>query len=382
VLQEASARIAVVSGRSLARAIRDRFHGGVVGAMVLLAVVGAIIVGCAAYEAGNILGAVAGVSLTAEVAPEVSTLAIGVVAAALLFFGSTTFVARALGALVALMGIAFLVTAVRVGPDPAGMVGGAVVPRVPPGAGLLVLGLVGTTVVPYNLFLGSGVAHGQRLRDVRVGLAVAVILGGIISMGILVVGTTVSGDFGFAALGAALSHQLGGWASVFFAAGLFAAGLSSAITAPLAAAITARGLFDGGTGRWSEGSGRYRAVWALVLATGVAFGIADVKPIPIIILAQALNGIVLPFVAVFLLLVVNDRGVMGDRINGGVANALTGCVVAVTVALGVSRTASALATALGLGAVPEPVIWSVSAIATLAIAVPVAGRIRKMRRGG
>jgi Mn2+/Fe2+ NRAMP family transporter len=380
VLQEASARVMVVSGRPLAAAIRQRFHGGIFGALVLLAVVGAIIVGCAAYEAGNILGAVAGVSLAVDASPAGVTLVIGAASALLLFLGSTRFVARALGGLVALMGIAFLVTAIRIEPDVAGVLSGALVPRIPAGAGLLVLGLIGTTVVPYNLFLGSGIAEDQRIRDVRVGLAVAIVLGGIISMGILVVGTTVAGEFGFAALAQSLSQELGGWSAMFFAAGLFAAGLSSAITAPLAAAVTARGLFDAGAGRWGERSGRYRAVWALVLAAGVAFGLADVKPIPIIILAQALNGVVLPFVAVFLLLVVNDRSLMGEQTNGAVANVLTGCVVVVAVVLGVSRTASALAAVFGLGAVRESVILTASTVVTVIIAVPVARRILRAQK--
>ena len=140
-------------------------------------------------------------------------------------------------------------------------------------------------------------------------MVVAIVLGGLISMGVLVVGTAVTGSFGYAALSGALSNELGDWASGFFALGLFAAGLSSAITAPLAAAVTARGLFArersaskteaSAGGAWHERSPRYRSVWLGVLAVGVLFGLADVRPIPAIIAAQALNGVLLPFVAVF-----------------------------------------------------------------------------------
>jgi len=253
------------------------------------------------------------------------------------------------------------------------------IPRIPADAGLLVLGLIGTTVVPYNLFLGSGIAEGQRLRDIRIGLAVAVVFGGVISMGIVVAGTTVAGEFNFAAIGGTLSQQLGGWAAAFFAAGLFAAGLSSAITAPLAAAITARGLFDDGTRRWDQRAWRYRAVWVVVLGAGMLFGLTGVKPIPIIILAQALNGIVLPFVAVFLLLVVNDRGLMGERTNGGLANAVAGCVVAVTVVLGTSATLSALAKAFGVAAVDGRIVAAASTAAVILVALVVLRRIGRTR---
>ena len=94
-----------------------------------------------------------------------------------------------------------------------------------------------------------------------------------------------------------------------------------------------------------------------VLGVGVVLGLAGVRPIPAIILAQALNGILLPFVAVFLLLVVNDRALMGERgINGGWANALMGTVVLVTVVLGVAGVLRAGASAMGLAAPDETLL--------------------------
>ena len=72
----------------------------------------------------------------------------------------------------------------------------------------------------------------------RLGIILAVIIGGIISISILLVGTMIEGDFSFEALATTLRDNLGPWAGRFFAIGLFAAGLSSAITAPLAAAVT------------------------------------------------------------------------------------------------------------------------------------------------
>jgi Mn2+/Fe2+ NRAMP family transporter len=379
VLQEAAARVTVVSGSSLAQAIRKRFHGGAVGALVIVMVLGAIILGCAAYEAGNILGGVAGAGLKTSISPRVLTLAVGVAAALLLLFGTTATVVRSLGVLVALMGVAFLVTAFLLQPPVAAVLKGTLVPTLPEGSSLLVLGLIGTTVVPYNLFLGSGIAGGQALGELRFGLSVAILLGGIISMGILVVGTAVAASFSFETLLAALSGQLGEWAAAFFAIGLFAAGFSSAITAPLAAAITARGLFGSGD-KWHEQSWRYRSVWGGVLATGVFFGLLAVRPIPVIIVAQALNGILLPFVAVFLLILVNDRALMGDRgIAGILSNSLMGVVVAVTIVLGVSKTAATATSALGLPAFEERTLLAASAVMSLVIAVPIARVVRQRR---
>jgi Mn2+/Fe2+ NRAMP family transporter len=336
VLQEASGRITVVTGKELGQAIRGRFADSRLGASVpVLAAVG-IILGCAAYEAGNLLGGVAGMRLIVDVSPALLTLVAGVGAALLLATGSTRWIARVLGVLVAVMGGAFLVTAVRLGPDLGELLTGLLVPRIPVGSTVLVLALVGTTVVPYNLFLGSALARDNDLGEMRWGLAVAVIGGGVISLGVLVVGSALGGGLEYEQLAAVLGDRLGRGAEASLAVGLFAAGFTSAITAPLAAAITARSLFgEKDDPRWTEGSLRYRAVWLGVLVTGMAFGIADVRPIPVIILAQAFNGLLLPLIAVFLWIAMNDRNLLGeDGVNSIVQNVVMGAVVVICVGLG------------------------------------------------
>jgi Mn2+/Fe2+ NRAMP family transporter len=384
LLQEASARITVVSGRDLGQALRRRHGEGLTGLALLALVLGAIVFGCAAYEVGNVLGGVSGAALESGFPLPLLTLGSGFVAALLLWFGAPRTVARLLSLFVAVMGVAFLITAWRLGPPPSALLSGALVPRFPEGSGLLVLGLVGTTVVPYNLFLGSGLARGQSLPELRFGLSVAVLLGGLISMAILVTGAAVQGEFGFGSLAAVLGQRLGEWARYLFATGLFVAGLSSAITAPLAAAITARSLFSGedrqdGDPRWNGRSWRFRAVWLFVLGVGVGFGLAGVRPIPAILLAQALNGILLPLVALFLLLAVNDRRLMGaSGLNGPAANLLLGSAVAVTVLLGAAGVGRAACRALGRPEPDELFLLLLCALLTGLGAVPV---WRAARRG-
>lgn len=387
VLQEAAARLTVVSGRNLGEALRLQYHGALSGVAVLALVLGAIVLGCAAYEAGNILGGVAGAALGIDLSPRALTTIIGVGSAMVLWLGRTAVVARMLGVLVAVMGIAFLATAWRLGPDPVGLVRGTLVPALPAGAGLLVLGLIGTTVVPYNLFLGSGLARGQKLGELRFGLTVAIILGGVVSMGIVVVGTAVEGTFRFESLAAVLAERLGAGARRLFAVGLCAAGVSSAITAPIAAAITARSLFSPsadeqgrGAEAWGDRGWKFRAVWLAVLAVGVGFGLAEVQPIPAILLAQALNGILLPFVAVFLLLSVNNRDLVGpDGLNGPGANAALGAVVATTVMLGLNSVAKAVVRAFDWNPPDERLLLLMSIVLAGSGAVPVWRRVRRLR---
>lgn len=347
VLQDASARLTIGSGRQLGNVLRGKF-----GFAAAAFVAGAVILGCAAYEAGNILGGVAGAELALGVDGEIATLASAVLAALLLAVGRTGAVTGVLSALVATMGIAFVVTAVGLGPDLSDLLRGLLTPTVPAGAGLLVLGLVGTTVVPYNLFLGSGLAAGRDGGASRFGLALAIGLGGLVSMAVLVVGTAVVGEFGFQTLADVLAERLGAWAVAFFGLGLFAAGFTSAVTAPLAAAWTARGLFAQGAdaaddNRWSPTGRYFRAVWLTVLAVGTAFGLLDVQPIPIIILAQAANALVLPVVAIFLWVVCADRDLVGDQVHGPVPRAVLALVVLLTVALGARGLWGAIQKVLG-----------------------------------
>jgi Mn2+/Fe2+ NRAMP family transporter len=382
VLQEASARLTVVSGKTLGQALRARFRHGPMAMATLVLVLGAVIVGCAAYEAGNILGGVAGARLAIPLSAPVLTVLCVLGAGALLWTGSTGVVVAVRAVLVAAMGSAFVLTAFALGPEVGEILASLLVPRLPAGATVLVLGLVGTTVVPYNLFLGSGLARGQSLGDMRFGLVVAIGLGGLISMAVLVVGTVISGPFSFEALATMLGDRFGAGSVRGFALGLFAAGFSSAITAPLAAAMTVRSMFESSTepGRWNERSWRYRAVWAGVLATGLVFGLSGIRPVPAIIGAQALNGVMLPVVAAFLLLAVNDRGLLGQRVNGLWGNALSTVVVGVAALLGSMGVMRAIAAVLGTAAEPRILVRAGLAGACAVMAAVVLGIVRMRRR--
>lgn len=382
VLQEASARLTLVSGRNLGQALRHRYPAGFTGTAVLLLVLGAIVLGCAAYEAGNILGGVAGAVLATGRSPKLLALASGVIAGLLLWFNKPRRVAHLLSIVVAVMGVAFLFTAWQLRPELGEILRGALMPSLPTGSALLAIGLVGTTVVPYNIFLGSGIAGGQSLGELRLGLAVAVGLGGLISMGVLVAGTAVDGAFSFQALSLVLAERLGPWAASLFAIGLFGAGISSAITAPLAAAVTARSLFQTADNeeRWSERSWRYRSVWLAVLLTGLGFGLSDVAPIPAIVLAQALNGVLLPIIAIFLLLEVNDRHSMGDLgVNGAVSNAVMTLVVAITVLLGTANVARAVARTLGWPTPNHGTLLILAAVVMTGVSIPVYRALQRRR---
>ena len=336
VLQEAAARLSILSGKSLGNAIALQFKNRKGGWLVFAMIIGAVILGSAAYQTGNLLGAAEGIKLFFDFPGWVLVLVIGIFAFTALMLPSLKVVARLMGLLVVFMGIAFLTTAILIKPDISQVIKGAMIPSFPEGSGLLLLGLVGTTVVPYNLFLGSGIADKkQQLAEMRWGVAVAVILGGIISMAVVLTGASIDGVFTFASLAKVLSDKLGSAAVWLFGFGLFAAGFSSAVTAPLASAITAKDIFGNrNQPKWESKGFYFKLTWMLVLFSGLAFGMAGLKPIPAIIAAQAFNGLILPFIAVFLWMAINDKKLVGHKINSVGGNVLFGLIVWVSLLLG------------------------------------------------
>jgi Mn2+/Fe2+ NRAMP family transporter len=368
VLQEAAARLTIASGLSLGGALARRYPAAWPRALVA----GAVLLGCAAYQAGNLLGAVAGLALVVEAPGWLLTTLVALLASGVLWWGGVRGVANLLGLVVAIMGIVFMIVAAGADVSAGQVVRAALVPSLPEGSLLLVVGLVGTTIVPYNLFLGSGIGQGQPLGQMRFGIAVAVGLGGAISAAILLAGTLVAGEFSYPALASALGARTGGWAAALFGWGLFAAGFTSAITAPLASAITVKSFFGHDEGIWQPRGRAYRTTWGLVMLFGAGFGLLGARPIPVILLAQAANGLLLPGLAVLLFWLVNDPALLPpEHRNGWVANALTLAVVWTTAALGTNQLFKTASTVLG-ASVPGPaLLQAASLVATLLCLVAV-----------
>lgn len=380
VLQEASARSTIYSGMNLGQAIKYHYMGKRAQVPVLVLIVGAIILGCAAYETGNILGSVEGISLVfPKLDKRIIVGIIALIAGLALSLKSLRSIANFMGSFVFIMGFTFITTAVVSHPPMDEILYGLVMPSLPdtPGAGLLVLGLVGTTVVPYDLFLGSNVVQKDTtVTDMRIGISVAVILGGIISMAILCVGTEMTRgftpeaaknlEFSYKLLSNTLVLNIGQWAVYVFGFGMFAAGFTSAITSPLASALTARSIFEKKDENGNSKNGHiFKWVSYLVLLIGITLGFLQIKPVPAIVAAQAFNGLILPFVAVFLFMVVNNPEIMGVKhVNGLFSNICMVVVTWVTLVLGiVNVTKSVVSMMDDVQISPDVLFGSASALA-------------------
>ena len=315
VLQEAAARITIASGKSLGEIIALKYQG-TSGYWISRMIFFAVAFGCAAYQAGNMLGAVAGMSLLGDISKPVLTFLIAILAGVLLWIGNFKTIANLLGLVVATMGLAFIIIATQADVKVVELVQSAIIPSFPVHSELLIIGLIGTTIVPYNLFLASGISQGQNMSEMRIGISLAVLIGGMISIAILLVGTQLEGEFSFANLANTMGEKSGSWTAALFAFGLFAAGMTSSITSPFAAAVTARALFAKDENQWSVRSTKFRMVWGIILLIGLLFGLSGLQPIASIIFAQAINGILLPVVAIFLFLIVNDQELLKEKTSG------------------------------------------------------------------
>ena len=152
LLQEAAARITIASGKNLGEIIALKYAARKNNRIKIL-IFFAVAIGCAAYQTGNILGAISGLALINPFSQQLLTLLIGTVCFGLLWIGNFRVIANLLGLIVALMGAAFLYVALQTDWNALHIVQSAVSPGIPDQSLLLIIGLIGTTIVPYNLFL-------------------------------------------------------------------------------------------------------------------------------------------------------------------------------------------------------------------------------------
>ena len=348
-----AARLGVVSQKGLSDVIREEIKKPIFRVLAIILIFSAIVIGNAAYEAGNITGAVLGAEAIfgiqnlqiGDFKLNLWSIFIGAVAFILLFTGSYKTLEKIFIGLVLLMSISFVLTAILTKPDILEILSGLI----PTGnaAGLLtVMAIVGTTAVPYNLFLHASLVsekwkESSYLPIARKELIVSIILGGTVSMAILISAASsgLTNVNSAADMAVSLEPLFGKFATWFMSLGLLAAGITSSITAPLAAAYVVKGCFG-----WKGGmkSAKFKTVWAVVLILGVFFSSLQINPIEIIRFAQIANGILLPVIAIFLFWVVNKTSVLGKQRNSKLQNVLGLLVIALSVFLGIKAILSVL----------------------------------------
>ncbi|WP_394217489.1 Nramp family divalent metal transporter [Halobacillus trueperi] len=338
-LQEMVTRLGVITRKDLSTILREQFSHPVLKWLTILLIISAIVIGSAAYEAGNIVGGAIGMSAFTGLSTETVAILIGLIAGVLLWVGKYKIIERVFIGLILTMTLSFVVTAIVIQPDLSAIITEGLVPKVSSGNILFVISLIGTTIVPYTLFLQSSVVQErfkgeEELTDSRFDVVTTITICGIISVAIIItaavafpLGTEIQNP---SVMADQLKPLLGSWAKYVFAVGIFAAGISSAMTAPLASAYATAGALG-----WDRNlrSTKFRLVWIVVLLVGVIFASLGYDPIQLIVFAQYANGLILPFIVLILMVAMNNRATLQNHVNSLWVNIVGGLIFLITVTL-------------------------------------------------
>ena len=340
VLQEMSLRIGLVTRMNLAEVIRTSIKSVLLNRLIILLIISSIIIGNTAYEAGNITGASLGISAIINYESiNYIPVFIGLIAFVILYQGDYKILERSLVSLVIIMSVSFFITAIMTKPDITNLLNGIFKPKVNSSNLIVVLGLIGTTVVPYNIFLHSSLVSEkwnsiEKLKVARIESFISILLGGLVSLSIIITAASVSNQnvTGVIDLAKGLEPLYGKFAIYFLGLGLFASGITSSITAPLAAAYVAKSCFG-----WNNSlkSKRFRLVWILILITGVFASMIKINPIEIIKFAQFSNSLLLPIIAIILLWLINDKNIISSKFNYKYQNIFGVFIVIISLVLGI-----------------------------------------------
>ncbi|MFY0689674.1 MAG: Nramp family divalent metal transporter [Cyclobacteriaceae bacterium] len=345
ILQEMSGRLGLATKKGLAENLRyiitDRYARLAVFSLIVLA----IWFGNSAYQSGNLMGATLGLqgissTLQWDIDIKVLLLANSGLVFTLLFWGGYKFLEKALVFVVALMGLVFVITLVQVPIDFQLLWASFLPPSSPDNSTYMIMALLGTTIVPYNLFLHSSSVAKNWIESSRASflldLIISICIGGVISMSILITfGTVMLGNesiSGLADLAPALASSTGSQSKLLLSIGIFGAGITSSLTAPLAASYALTGILGQ---QPLFNNTLFRITWISVLLAGVGIGLSGYKPLIIIQTAQFANGLLLPIIGGILLWMMNSQLLDQSNRNGSISNLLGATVLIIISILGI-----------------------------------------------
>ncbi|MDQ7840728.1 MAG: divalent metal cation transporter [bacterium] len=341
VIQEMVARMGAVTGMGLADLIREQF-----GIRAAAAIMGALLLANVANTIGNFAG-VAG-SLEIFRLPRMVGVPIVTVAVAVLVLrGGYRLVERIfLGA--SAMYVLYVVSAVLARPDWGTALRSAVVPTWRPGPEyvFLLVALIGTTIAPWMQFYhqSSVVDKGLTADDLRlerVDVTLGALITALVAGSIIVATAATLFPHGIQVERAedaarALAPLAGEYASLLFALGLLNAAIFSVAIIPLSTAYAVCEAFgwEAGLDRSFSQAPIFYGLFLAVLAGSALVVLWPGLPlVPVMVASQALNGILLPAVLVIILRLVNDRRLMGSRVNSRGANLIAGTTTVLLVLL-------------------------------------------------
>lgn len=345
-IQIFAAKIGIITQIGISRNIRENIHSKIGKVFSYFMIVIGIFVGNSAFEAGNITGAVIGLTgIIGNGFVVIKVFIISAIVFALLWFGKYKKIEKILEIAVLIMAVCFIVAAILAKPD-IGRIFVEIFNFKIISKNIMMIGaLVGTTVGPYSIFLHSETAaeRWHSSNDIKYMIfdtIVSIGVGGIISCSIIIVAATTAETLHISELSInnyvkALSNPIGNVGQFVFYLGLSAAGITSAITAPLAAAYTVGGICF--SQRIDKQGWKFRMIWGFVLCIGALISIIwGNSPTDLIVIVQFVNAIILPLIMIFLYVSLNNNN-MGKYRNRIWENFLLIIIIIICILLSVKN---------------------------------------------
>ncbi len=341
VAQETAARMGCVTGKGLASLIREQF-GVRLSALAMLA----LLISNTTVTLSEFAGIASALALF-DVPPVVSVPVAALAIWLLTMSGSYRRIEKVLLA-IACVFVTYIIAGVMVGPDWGEALFDTVVPHVhatPQYLSLLVAS-VGTAIAPWMLFLAQSnvVEKNARAEDLpyqRIDTVTGAVAASVISWFIILTTGAVLNPAGIQvssaeAAAAALAPLVGDYAEALFGAGLTGASFLAACVLPgitSSAVCEAFGWERGADRSWAEAPAYRGIITAVITVSAVVVLLPNVNLFGIMMVAQVINGVLLPVLLVFMVLIASDKHVMGRYVNGRAWNALTWLTIVAVVVL-------------------------------------------------
>jgi len=341
VVQEMSARMGAVTGKGLADLIRENY-----GAKVTFYAMLALLV----TNLGNTMTEFSGVAASLQIfgVSKYISVPIAAVSVWLLVVKGTYKTVEKVFLIACLFYVTYIVSGFMAGPDWAAVGTELVTPEFhfnTPWIYMLI-GVIGTTIAPWQLFFmqssivekGIGVEHYKHSRwDAIAGCVMA----GIVVFFIIVACAATIHPAGIrvetaADAALALKPLAGEYCSWLFAFGLFNASIFAATVLPLAVAYyVCEGLgWEAGVNKTFSEAPQFYTLFTVTILLGM--GVVLIPGFPLfkmMVLSQVVNGIVLPFILIFMILIINREDIMGELTNGKIWNVVSWFTVIVMIVL-------------------------------------------------
>ena len=344
IIQEMGVRMGVVSGKGLADLIREK-----VGLKLTFVMMIALL----AANIGNILAEFSGIAVSSGIfgVPKFIALPIAALFVWLLVVKGTYKSVEKVFLLASLVYLSYIVAGYLSQPNWALAAHNVIVPQISLNTAYItmVIGLVGTTIAPWMMFYiqSSVVEKGITLKNLKyskIDAVLGAIVVNIVAFFIVIACAATINANGIqvnnvADVSTALVPLAGQYASLLFAFGFLNASLFAASILPLSTAYyVCESLgFEAGVSKSFREAPIFHGLYlGLIILAVIVIMMPNVPLLSILYLSQVANGILLPFLLILMLLIINDKSIMGEHVNSRLFNYIAWATVIIVMGLSIS----------------------------------------------